>query len=176
MTLESARRGREEEQRLGPERTLLEAVRVLHNKGYGRLRALPYLAPSGLGWRLELSKLLDPVHGVEPRFRYTSASGWELFASSEVTYATTKTQPFDEVTPSFVAHAMTVELELDDLRGGLSAYTYWFSALLDHAGTNYVPYHFGDSGIDYMKARYIPLVDPHDASVPEVCFPLAPIF
>lgn len=58
---------------LAPPRVLLQAVRVLHERGAQRVAIFPTLAPSGLYWRCSL--IIDGEH---PGLGYSSSGGWRL--------------------------------------------------------------------------------------------------
>lgn len=100
---------------------LLEGVRVLHERGYQTVRALPYMSPSGIHWRVEIS---DAPFFTDASARrsvgYSTAGGLE-FAGTEVT-ATTSPETF-------------ADLIVRVLPGLTSAkdpeYAAWYSELID---------------------------------------------
>ncbi|CPZ33568.1 macro domain-containing protein [Mycobacteroides abscessus] len=107
---------------------ILQGVRVLHQRGYHRLRILPGVSPSGMYWRVAITlsdNLIDDaaypdVTDWDIALRY-STGGLTVFAGGEVTVTTTPERVADlilsalpEVTPTH-----------DD-----PAYMAWFAELL----------------------------------------------
>lgn len=58
-------------------RALLEAVRVLHERGYEGVRVYPYIYGAG-HWRCELSIIGQPLRAGERFLRYSSANNWRF--------------------------------------------------------------------------------------------------
>lgn len=100
---------------------LLDSVRVLHERGYQTVRALPYMSPSGIYWRVEIS---DTPFFTDASARrsvgYSTAGGLE-FAGSAVT-ATTSPETFADL----ILRALPGLVPAADPR-----YAAWYSELID---------------------------------------------
>ncbi|MFD5225731.1 O-acetyl-ADP-ribose deacetylase [Microbacterium sp. NPDC058342] len=113
---------------------MFEGVRVLHERGYEQVRALPGMSPSGAYWRVAIAEArvlageLDHTRREEagPIIRYSTAGGME-FAETMVS-VTTSPADFAEL----IATALGLEATEPD-----PEYRRWFSGLValitDHA-------------------------------------------
>ncbi|MDQ0613032.1 O-acetyl-ADP-ribose deacetylase (regulator of RNase III) [Microbacterium sp. W4I4] len=115
---------------------LLASVRVLHERGYQTVRALPYMSPSGIYWRVEIS---DTPFFTDASARrsvgYSTAGGLE-FAGSAVT-ATTSPETFADL----ILRALPGLVRADDRR-----YAAWYSELIDLVNEHdRLPVAFSDS-------------------------------
>lgn len=118
---------------------LLEGVRVLHERGYQAVRALPYMSPSGLHWRVEIS---DTPFFTDASARrsvgYSTAGGLE-FVGTEVA-ATTSPEVFADL----ILGALPGLGPADDPR-----YAGWYSGLLDVVNEqDELPVAFSDSDLE----------------------------
>ncbi len=98
--------------------TLLELVETLHEKGFQRIRIMPYMAPSGLYWRLQIY-----ARGTDDTAKWSTADG-------EVPTA-------DELLadhPGLAEHG----------RGEDPAYAAWVRRVLELARQGWVAYFFAD--------------------------------
>ena len=100
---------------------LLDAVELLHRRGLHQVRALPYMAPSGMYWRCEVSAgQSDPRTGEARTVRYTMGDGPEL-PGLRVTASTTTAQ---------VADALHHAVGAPSPEASDPAYTRWYAELL----------------------------------------------
>jgi len=100
---------------------LLESVRVLHDRGYQTVRALPYMSPSGLHWRVEISDTPFYTDASARRSVGYSTAGGLQFVGTAVT-ATTSPEVFAEL----IVRALPGLAPAADPR-----YAAWYSELLD---------------------------------------------
>ncbi|WP_425005598.1 macro domain-containing protein [Mycolicibacterium sp. S3B2] len=106
---------------------ILQGVRVLHQRGYHRLRILPGMSPSGMYWRVAITlsdNLIDDVNyptviDWEAALHYTTG-GLTEFAGAEVTVTTT---------PESVADLILGELRDATPTNDDPAYLAWFDEL-----------------------------------------------
>jgi hypothetical protein len=112
---------------------LLEMALELHRRGHERLRLLPYMAPSGLYWRLQLS-----------------APG-----TDETAHWSTADEPptADEVA---AAHPALLAASL----GSDPAYAAWVRRAVDLARQGWLPYFFADWDTDGVEG--VPLSGPEE--------------
>ena len=113
----------------------LELVVALHERGFQRLRILPYLAPSGLYWRLEI--------------RATGTDALDRWSTSDP--APTPTS--DEF---LAAHPALAEAG----RGSDPAYAAWVARVLDLARAGWLAYFFADWPTDGFRG--VPLLGPDE--------------
>lgn len=118
---------------------LLESVRVLHDRGYQTVRALPYMSPSGLYWRVEIS---DTPFFTDASARrsvgYSTAGGLEL-VGTEVAATTTP-----EALADLIQSALPGLVPAEDAR-----YREWYSRLVDLVKErDELPVAFSDSYVD----------------------------
>lgn len=118
---------------------LLESVRVLHERGYQTVRALPYMSPSGMHWRVEIS---DTPFFTDASARrsvgYSTAGGLEFVG----THVTAMTSP--ETFADLILRAVPGLAPADDPR-----YAAWYSELLDVVNEHdELPVAFSDSPVD----------------------------
>jgi O-acetyl-ADP-ribose deacetylase (regulator of RNase III) len=123
-------------QRMGV--NLIESVRVLHERGYQAVRALPYMSPSGLHWRVEIS---DTPFFTDASARrsvgYSTAGGLE-FAGSEVTATTSP-----ETLADLILRALPGLAPAEDSR-----YAAWYAELIDVVKEHdELPVAFSDSDV-----------------------------
>ena len=100
---------------------LLESVRVLHDRGYQTVRALPYMSPSGVYWRVEISDTPFFTDASARRSVGYSTGGGMEFAGNEVT-ATTSPETFADL----ILHALPGLEPAEDAR-----YRDWYAELID---------------------------------------------
>lgn len=107
---------------------ILQGVRVLHQRGYHRVRILPGVSPSGMYWRVAITvsdKLIDDVAYPEvidwETALHYSTGGLSEFAGAEVTVTTT---------PERVADLISGELRDATPTDDDPAYIAWFAALI----------------------------------------------
>jgi len=142
-----------------PGARLLEMVGVLHGRGHQRLRITPFMAPSGMHWRLAIS-----ATGCREVARYTTADEDRYFAWPESPGSTPS-----ELADLFVAH-------FTDLaqagRGDDPAYAAWMRQVLDVVCQGWVPYFYADWYTE-PDLDSVPLasVDPTDAVPPVLPHP-----
>ena len=147
---------------LTPERTLLEAVRVMHERGFEGLRVHPVLHGTG-HWRCTLSAIGQPVLGGRTYVRYSSANKWKFLPSGAE-------EPCE---PEELADRLQWVSGIDSTRILCPAYRIWFRVLLQHIGHNAVPYHADSDGyFDAQREGFIR----YTGAGAHGEFPLAPIF
>ncbi|GAA2753517.1 ADP-ribosylglycohydrolase family protein [Amnibacterium kyonggiense] len=109
-----------------PERGLLEAVRILHDRGYEALRARFVFGGAGY-WRCVLS--VDAGGAQRDLLRYSNAAGWDVLSDGR-----------GEPVPSSALADRLERLEgLDAAQHPDPAYRFWFAALLEHCGPDRLP-------------------------------------
>jgi len=112
---------------------LLELAEELHRRGLEQLRLMPYLAPSGLYWRLQLS-----APGCDDTATWSTA----------------------DPTPT-VADVITSHPRLAEAGAGSDpAYAAWVSKVVDLARQGWVAYFFADWPTD--DAHGVPLLGPDE--------------
>ena len=112
-----------------PHNALLQAIRVLHQRGASGLTVYPYLSGSGY-WRNELYVGDDNVG------QYTSADNWRIAGAVD-----------ENAEPETIALKLWANLSDEQRDRALVpnlAYAFWFSALLDACGADRVPSLFDD--------------------------------
>jgi len=146
---------------LGPERTLLEAVRVLHGRGAHGIQVVPYHYATG-HWRC--SFMIGGV--IVDALKYTSGRGWMLPGREDAT-------PTD---PEGEADAIWAALD-DDLRAKAenpdSAYVFWFSAILDRCHDRMLPTLWDDDA-NHLNNGYLRLGGFVEKAFERTDFPLPP--
>lgn len=146
----------------GPERTLLEAVRVLHGRGTTAIRVRPYHYATG-HWRCTL---LIAGEAVEKSLRYTNGTGWLLPGRTEAT----------PVSPEQEADAIWAALDeqrREQARQPDSAYVAWYAELLDRCRGGMLPTLWDDFE-NYEAAGFVRLAGPVDRVFMSEDFPLPP--
>jgi O-acetyl-ADP-ribose deacetylase (regulator of RNase III) len=117
-------------------RHLLESVHVLHERGFQMVRALPYMSPSGVYWRVEISDTPFFTDASARRSVGYSTAGGLQFIGAEVT-ATTPPEAFADL----IVAALPGLAPADDAR-----YAAWYSELLDVVNDqDELPVAFSDS-------------------------------
>lgn len=107
---------------------ILQGIKVLHQRGYHRLRILPGMSASGMSWRVAItSPTTSPTMCTSPNIvdydtplRY-STGGLTEFAGGEVTVSTT---------PESVAELILTALPETAPAGDDHAYVAWYAYLL----------------------------------------------
>ncbi len=111
---------------------LLFAVRELHLRGFGKLRVIPSLSPSGLSWRC--------IFVAEASGRRCIASTWlsrheEQNSKAELERTIPELADlFAEENADFVEHC----------KGENEEYTEWYSKMLERLTDGELPYAFAD--------------------------------
>jgi len=144
------------------QRTLLEAVRVLHDRGYESLRAQPTVYATG-HWRCSLGVVGTVWDADAVLFRYSSGQEWDYFRDG----STTPLKPeelADKLLP-LVGAALAP----------CTPYRVWHSAALDFCRPSGV-YWLIDEYFDWRTNGYVKLShgSTPDATFPG--FPLPPVF
>lgn len=117
----------------GPERVLLEAVRLLHERGFEGVRFYGRLHGTG-HWRCTLGVVGQPLQTGTQLLRYTSASHWRFW----------REDADEPCTAEQLAHRLQALPGFEVTRFACPTYRVWFRVLLQHIGPDAVPYH-GDS-------------------------------
>lgn len=140
-----------------PERVLLEAVRVLHDRGYEALTALPAFYATG-HWRCRV----QGAGGTE-YLAYTNARQWDLLDDGRV----------DPITAEELAdRLLAARPDLEQDRRPAVAYRFWYAALLEHAGDR-LPYMADDYQAPVDEGR-VGLTGPEGTGLLGNSFPLPP--
>ena len=110
---------------------LLHVVKELHHRGYGKLRVIPSVSPSGMSWRC--SFLAD----VDLRDESVIASNWiqDGFRIGEKEYS------IDELTDRFEKDHVDF---LKKCKGENRIYAEWYSDMLRELVGDDLPYAFSD--------------------------------
>lgn len=131
---------------------LLRAVTLLHEWGYESVRALPYMSPSGMYWRMEIRALDDADDPtVEDLHRLFNGSGSTIYYSSAGCEQFSQELHQDiadgRVNPEQVARAILEALPGVTPRTGADpSYVEWFAQLTSTAeALETVPFAFDDS-------------------------------
>lgn len=100
---------------------MLDAVELLHRRGFHQVRALPYMAPSGMHWRCEVSVEDEDQRAGKPReVRYSMADG-PVLAGLQIEKTTTTAQAAD---------ALHRALGAPSPHASDPTYTRWYTDLL----------------------------------------------
>lgn len=118
----------------GARRALLQAVRLLHSEGFGRLRAYTAMAPHGMSWRCIL-RVETKGEGVgRELLAYSSNSAWDFSVDGRA----------DAANGARTARSIAEELKalpgIEEARGPAQEHVGWFDGLLRHIGPVAVPY------------------------------------
>ncbi|KRN88590.1 hypothetical protein IV53_GL000555 [Ligilactobacillus ceti DSM 22408] len=109
---------------------LLEGVRELHRRGYQNVRILPYMAPSGVFWRLDI---FDTI--TNNKLRYSSG-GQEQLGNSIVQV---------DDSSSKVADVIFKELSLTEVQKADQEYAIWLDCLVEASiGIFQLPWAFAE--------------------------------
>jgi len=152
-------------------RHVLEMVRVLHRRGYERLRINPGMAPSGCYWRCDFlpSNMTHPdfphrnIVSVVETARYTSGQEKNYFGWT------------DAVSDSSEGLAEKFIERFEDLsmasKGKDSAYAAWYSRMLDETAPDGIVYAYADYPIpkNHLPVQNKPAIRiplPPSASIP----------
>lgn len=146
---------------LSAPRALLEAVRILHERGYEGVRVYPYIYGTG-HWRCELSTVGQPLRSGERFLHYSSANNWKF----------TSQDPDEARTPEQIADRLQSIPGLERTRFACPAYRIWYRVLLHHIGPDALPYH-ADEYFDAMREGCVRF---NSRSQPGGEFPLAPVY
>ncbi|RIX28868.1 ADP-ribosylglycohydrolase family protein [Amnibacterium setariae] len=155
----AAVRGRRVATTVRPEQVLLQAVRVLHERGYEALHVWMAVYATG-HWRCLL--VGDGGRGPE-HLRYTTGRQWDLLDDGRV----------DPIGPEELADRILAAhpgIEAD--RRPAPAYRFWYAALLEHAGDR-VPYMADDYESPWKEGR-VALSGPDRPGLLGRSFPLPP--
>jgi len=118
----------------GAQRALLQAVRLLHAEGFGRLRAYTAMAPSGMSWRCFLRVETEAGGVGRELLRYSSNSGWDFSVDGEAG------GPSTARTARSIAEELKLLPGIEEARGPAEEHVGWFDGLLRHIGPVAVPY------------------------------------
>ena len=111
---------------------LLQMVGELHNRGYGLLRVVPYLSPSGVYWRCNFVDKTTKTDFV--------ASSW-IYGIEEKGVDSVITITIDQMADIFIKeHWQFVAL----CKGSDEKYTKWYSQMLTQLDDDELPYAFAD--------------------------------
>lgn len=111
---------------------LLYMVEALHQRGFGKLKIIPSLSPSGMHWRCTFIADTPAISII--------ASTW-LGDLEQVTPKTEITSTARELADKFVVdHADFMQ----HCQGAHEAYTIWFSKMVANLSENELPYAFSD--------------------------------
>lgn len=161
------------------QRTLLEAVRVLHLQGYESIRVHAYTYATG-HWRCELGPVGSPVRNGPKQFTYSSASRWDYFRDDESKGELGAVGEAGPVSPDELARQMLDRAPgLAALRAPATAYVVWFSALLNYCGPDGTFMLSDDWDYNATTAGFVQLQYPTKESAQQSlgsAFPLAPAF
>ena len=102
-------------------------VKELHNRGYEKLRVLPYLAPSGLSWRCEFTDGEKSTN--------CPASVWIGRFEDENTLSP------QELADMYIKENAEY---LENCKGENKEYVKWYSDMVDNLQEGELPYAFGD--------------------------------
>jgi len=120
---------------------ILHIVKVLHNRGYERMRIIPHLSPTGLTWRCNF--VSDADFQREP---ITSSNWIQNYFSKEKNIELS----IDELTDLFEREHVDF---LNACKGENREYVEWYSDMLNKLKEGELPYAFADyfSPSDYWK-------------------------
>ena len=121
-----------------PEQVLLQAVRVLHDRGFQAVTIHPVLAAAGF-WRC---RLLPPGVASTPYLVYLTAAQWDFLGDG-------RTEPIapDELADRLIAGVP----ELAKAQSPRPGYRFWYAALLEHCGGDRLPF-FSDDTLSTDRA------------------------
>lgn len=111
---------------------LLFMVKVLHARGYEKLRVIPSLSPSGLGWRC---KFINETKDSE-----LIASNWIYKHEDENSKEEIKRTP-QELADLFIKENLEF---IDHSKGENEQYTKWYSEMLESLKKDELPFAFSD--------------------------------
>ncbi len=153
-------------------RRVVLMVRELHRLGYGRLRLVPGMSPSGVYWRGEVTHAGNVLssHGARARqygenvASYTTGQDEKIFGWEDAATDTPAdlAEKFMERFPEIAGLSF----------GGDEAYTTWFSEMIEAtepAGLVYAYSDWGDPGSDFLwvigesRADKVPFPPPGEA-------------
>jgi hypothetical protein len=128
-------------------RRLLEAITLLHGRGYERLRIVPHLVRAGLFWRCTLTTRdrISSRHGALPG-RVSGSPSYDEYHYSSASLD----DYFDTGTPIASAEALADAIETRFValcaaaRGEDPAYKAWFTLMLDASAPLGLPWAFDD--------------------------------
>ncbi len=140
-----------------PEHVLLQAVRVLHERGYEAVTALPAFHATG-HWRCRV------LGGSGTEYlAYTNARQWDLLDDGRI----------DPVGAEELAERLlAARPDLEQERRPAVAYRFWYAALLEHAGDR-LPYTVDDYQSPIDEGR-VGLTGPERPGLLGGSFPLPP--
>ena len=120
---------------------VLFMVHELHKRGYGKLRIIPSLSPSGMSWRCSF---ID-----ESKNHELIASNWIFHHENEHSTEEIK-MTIDELADLFVKENFEF---IQYCKGTNEEYEKWYSEMLTQLGKGELPYAFADyfSPTDYWE-------------------------
>jgi hypothetical protein len=147
---------------MGPERTLLDAVGVLHDRGATAIRVRPYHYATG-HWRCTLLIAGEPV---QQSLRYTNGRGWLLPGRRDAT----------PISPEEEADALWAALDEQQralARQADPEYVAWYADLLDRCQGGMLPTLWDDFE-NFEAQGFVRLAGPVDRVFVSEDFPLPP--
>ncbi len=121
---------------------LLFMVKELHKRGYGNLRVIPYISPTGLTWRCEF---IDQKKQNEP----IAASKWIHIKGNNNLQAEIKLSPH-ELADLFIVENINF---LEQCKGKNDEYEKWYSQMVESLTEKELPYEF-DVSDEFFGADY----------------------
>lgn len=122
---------------------LLLMVRRLHQRGYGKLRVIPSVAPNGLAWRCVFTDL-DKEHEF-------IASTWIRRCEAGDSRNEIKLSP-SELADNFIKENSEF---IEQCKGRNEEYEKWFSKMLDCLTDDELPYAFDPSDLFYPTGYWL---------------------
>ena len=121
---------------------LLFMVKELHKRGYGNLRVIPFISPTGLTWRCEFIDQKKQNIAIAASNWIDSKGNWNL--QVEI-----KLSP-QELADLFIMENINF---LEKCKGKNDEYEQWYSEMVESLTEKELPYEFDDSdhfyGADY---------------------------
>jgi hypothetical protein len=124
-----------------PEHVLLQAIRVLHERGAHRIQVVPAFYATG-HWRCSILIDGEPVEAL----KYSNGMGWQLPGYSEATVIDAE-RAADAIWEALSAEQRGAAVRADP------AYAFWYAALLEACGET-VPA-LWDDYTDYRSEGYV---------------------
>jgi len=107
-------------------------VKELHNRGFGKLRVIPSLSPSGMSWRCSF---ID-----ETKANNLTASNWLSQFETENIPNEIQMTPL-ELADRFINENLGF---IEHCKGNNETYVKWYEEMLDNLEENELPYAFAD--------------------------------
>jgi hypothetical protein len=120
---------------------LLFTVKELHKRGFGKLRIIPSLSPSGMSWRCRFI--------AETKENVLIASTWICNHEKENSLEEIKLTP-QELANLFIRENLEF---IEDCKGENKEYVKWYGEMVENLGEGELPYAFADyfSPTDFWK-------------------------